>query len=141
MKHAYLFPLSLLSALAILGGVYFTQYYTPPSPIPSNSTDTPVNVSELPQGATTEAPLPATPEVTGHTLAEVAIHNSAQSCWTAIDGNVYDVTSWISRHPGGAQAILSLCGKDGSVAFNGQHGGQRRPASELAGFKIGVLKK
>jgi hypothetical protein len=25
------------------------------------------------------------------------------------------------------------------AAFNGQHGGQARPASELAGFKIGTL--
>jgi cytochrome b involved in lipid metabolism len=60
-------------------------------------------------------------------MAEVATHNTAQNCWTAIDGNVYNVTSWINQHPGGAQAIISLCGIDGSNAFNGQHGGQKRP--------------
>lgn len=75
----------------------------------------------------------------GYTLAEVAKHNNSSSCWTAINGSVYDVTSWIKQHPGGQQAILSLCGKDGSSAFNGQHGGQARPASELAGFRIGSL--
>ena len=53
---------------------------------------------------------------------------------------MYDVTSWISQHPGGEQAILGLCGIDSSDAFNGQHGGQRRPATELASFKIGILK-
>jgi hypothetical protein len=36
-------------------------------------------------------------------------------------------------------AILSLCGKDGTVAFNAQHGGQGRPETELASFKIGTL--
>ncbi len=79
--------------------------------------------------------------VTGTTyaMADVAAHNSGASCWTAINGGVYDVTSWIKQHPGGQQAILSLCGTDGSAAFNGQHGGQARPASELATFKIGTL--
>ena len=76
----------------------------------------------------------------GYTLAEVATHNSGASCWTAINGEVYDVTPFIDQHPGGSGAILSLCGIDGSEAFNNQHGGQRRPANELAGFKIGALK-
>lgn len=75
----------------------------------------------------------------GYTLADVATHNSAASCWTVINGKVYDVTSWITQHPGGQQAILSLCGKDGSAAFTEQHGTQSRPNSELATFLIGSL--
>lgn len=75
------------------------------------------------------------------TMAVVATHDTSSSCWTAINGSVYDVTSWISQHPGGSEAIISLCGIDGSSAFNDQHGGQRRPANELAGFKIGTLAK
>lgn len=75
------------------------------------------------------------------TSAEVATHNSRTSCYTSIRGNVYDVTSWIGEHPGGAQAILGLCGKDGTSTFEGKHGGQRRPENELAGFQIGVLVK
>lgn len=78
---------------------------------------------------------------TSYTLAEVAGHNSASSCWTAINGKVYDVTSWINQHPGGPDAILSLCGTDGSAVFNTQHGGQHRPASELAGFYIAGLSQ
>ncbi|MFA6536721.1 MAG: cytochrome b5-like heme/steroid binding domain-containing protein [Candidatus Paceibacterota bacterium] len=76
----------------------------------------------------------------GYTLAEVARHNSGASCWVAIAGGVYDVTSFIERHPGGSDAILSLCGVDGSSAFDNQHGGQSKPAEELVSFKIGVLK-
>jgi cytochrome b involved in lipid metabolism len=76
-----------------------------------------------------------------YTMATVASHKSPSDCWTTINGSVYNVTSWIKQHPGGAQAIISLCGIDGSVAFNGQHGGQARPASELASFKIGTLAK
>ena len=69
----------------------------------------------------------------------MAKHGTASSCWTAIDGNVYDVTGWITRHPGGQRPILGLCGKDGSSAFDNQHGGQSRPAAELKQFLIGTL--
>lgn len=76
---------------------------------------------------------------TTYTLAQVAGHKDATSCWTAINGGVYDLTSWINQHPGGPEAILSICGKDGSADFNAQHGGERRPEQELATFKIGTL--
>ncbi len=73
------------------------------------------------------------------TMADVASHNTKESCYTAIRGSVYDLTDWIYKHPGGAGAILRLCGKGGTDAFEGKHGGQTRPESELAGFKIGTL--
>jgi cytochrome b involved in lipid metabolism len=69
---------------------------------------------------------------------EVATHASREDCWSIINGNVYDLTSWIPKHPGGEQAILQLCGSDGSAKFGGQHGGAPKQAAILAGFKIGV---
>ena len=78
--------------------------------------------------------------LSSYTLADVAIHNYATSCWTAISGKVYNLTSWINQHPGGKQAIISLCGKDGTEAFNAQHGGQARPEQELKNFLVGTLK-
>ena len=73
-------------------------------------------------------------------MVQVQAANTASKCWSVISGKVYNLTSWISQHPGGSSAILGLCGKDGTAAFTGQHGGQARPASELAGFYIGNLK-
>lgn len=78
---------------------------------------------------------------TGFTLSDVENHNSSTNCWTAVYGNVYDVTSFISQHPGGSRAIISLCGTDGTSAFDDQHGGQRRANAELANYKIGTLLK
>jgi len=72
-------------------------------------------------------------------MAQVAAHNSASSCWTAINGKVYNLTAWIDQHPGGPEAILSLCGTDGTAAFEAQHGGQARPEAELANFYVGPL--
>jgi cytochrome b involved in lipid metabolism len=75
------------------------------------------------------------------TMAEVSSHNSRQSCYSTVNGGVYDLTNWIDAHPGGEGAILSICGKDGSSAFEDQHGGQRKPEKELASLKIGILSK
>jgi len=75
-----------------------------------------------------------------YTMTDVSLHNNESNCWTAINGFIYNVTSWIPQHPGGRDKIISLCGIDGSSAFNSQHGEQARPASELENFRIGVLK-
>lgn len=81
----------------------------------------------------------ASSAATSYTLADVATHGNASSCWSAINGKVYNLTSWINQHPGGPQRILSICGTDGSSAFNAQHGGQSNPANELTNFYIGTL--
>ncbi len=102
-----------------------------------------VGVVLIQRPSQTNIPTPITPEsqtTTTYTMADVITHKTPTNCWTTINGSVYNVTPWISQHPGGAEAIISLCGIDGTAAFSGQHGGQARPASELASFKIGTLK-
>lgn len=86
------------------------------------------------------APTPTEPSMKSYTMADISTHNNSSSCWTAINGNVYDVTSYISRHPGGERNILRICGADGSSLFEGQHGGDSRPESILSTFIIGILK-
>ncbi len=90
---------------------------------------------------TPTAGISTSPTSGGYTIADVSKHKDASSCWTAINANVYDLTSWINEHPGGANAILSICGIDGTQAFMNQHGGQGRPEQELATFKIGSLSQ
>jgi hypothetical protein len=41
---------------------------------------------------------------------EVAKHSTKESCWIVIDSQVYDVTQFLQRHPGGAAVILKLGG-------------------------------
>lgn len=75
---------------------------------------------------------PATAEssgvVSGITLEEVAKHASKDDCWMAIDGKVYDVTSFVAQHPGGDE-ILRGCGIDATAAFNGEQGGHSHSSS------------
>lgn len=47
----------------------------------------------------------------------VRAHGSAEDCWVVIDGNVYDLTSFSSSHPGGSQVIVSAAGGDCSREF------------------------
>ncbi len=78
-----------------------------------------------------------------YTVQEVAQHSSQQDCWVIVNGKVYDATQIIPTHPGGAQAIVPLCGKDGSVAFNTKNGkGSHSPkASEtLDSYFVGNFK-
>lgn len=75
-----------------------------------------------------------------YSLGDISTHKSATSCWSAINGGVYDLTDWVDNHPGGRMAILMICGKDGSALFNMQHGGSSRVGNILASFKIGNLK-
>ena len=95
-----------------------------------------------PTVAPTPTPTPtasATPA--GYTMDQVKASNSATKCWSVIDSKVYDLTTWIGSHPGGAGAITSLCGTDGTSAFKGQHGGSGQPNSRLAGYLLGPLAK
>lgn len=45
------------------------------------------------------------------TRAEIEKHTTQDDCWIVVDGKVYDATSVLSWHPGGAGAILSHAGK------------------------------
>jgi cytochrome b involved in lipid metabolism len=63
----------------------------------------------------------ATQNLPTYTLTDIAKHNSADSCWTVIKGNVYDLTEFITQHPGGERGILKTCGKDGTQDFLGAH--------------------
>jgi len=75
-----------------------------------------------------------------YTMSEVNTHKDSSSCWSVINGKVYDLTSWINEHPGGADKILGICGSDGSSAFNSQHSGQGEPADVLSSYYLGDLK-
>lgn len=70
--------------------------------------------------------------------AAVAAHHTPGDCWVIMEGNVYDVTTYLSSHPGGAAAIINYCGADLTTAFNQQ--GHSASARALFGqFFVGQL--
>jgi len=97
-----------------------------------------VKTSPTPTKSASPSPSPSSDQ-TQLTLSEVKKHDSGTSCWSVVSGNVYDLTNWINKHPGGATVIRAICGKDGTDAFEGQHAGQGRPASQLSIYFLGKL--
>ena len=111
-----------------------------PTPKPRPTVIATPTPTPTPTPVVTPTPTP-TPTVAGFTMTQVRANNSARSCWTVIDGVVYDLTKWISNHPGGSGAILFLCGTDGTNAFSAQHQNQARPAIRLDTYRLGPLNK
>lgn len=75
----------------------------------------------------------------GYTLEDVAKHNTNDECRSAINNNVYDLTHYISQHPGGSKRIESLCGQDSSAIYNTEHWNKYRPEQALQKLQIGTI--
>lgn len=79
------------------------------------------------------------------TPEEVAKHSSKDDCWAIISGNVYDLTSYINRHPGGSE-ILRACGIDATTLFSsrqtedGMSVGSGSPHSQYATEQLEKLQ-
>jgi len=72
-------------------------------------------------------------------LEEVAKHNKAEDCWTVWKGKVFDITSYVKKHPGGKK-ILAGAGKDCTKLYNKFH--PYVNALYLIGnLQVGVLRK
>lgn len=77
-----------------------------------------------------------------YSRADVAQHAKPDDCWTIVRGAVYDVTAWIPKHPAGQEstdAILRMCGADGTAAFEDQHITDANPRTVLDTYRIGYL--
>lgn len=79
----------------------------------------------------------------GYTPRQIAAHDGERDCWVVLHGQVYDVTQFIPRHPGG-RAILQACGRDGTRLFETRPMGSGRPHSSFAReeareYRIGAL--
>merc|ERR1740120_62869 len=57
----------------------------------------------------------------GIPMSEVAKHTTPKHCWVVVGGQVLNVTSFLSEHPGGELAILTFAGKDATEEFNMIH--------------------
>lgn len=78
-----------------------------------------------------------------YSKAEVAKHNTPDDAWMIISGKVYNVTKWITKHPGG-NVILQGIGKDATSLFNNKGGGSGHSTTAhkiLSKYYIGDLEK
>jgi len=64
-------------------------------------------------------------------MQQVSQHSAKNDCWLVLHNKVYDVTSYIASHPGGA-AIVQGCGKDATTLFETRPMGSGTPHSQNA---------
>lgn len=89
-----------------------TSVATPPAKV------IPVKTSPAPAPILPPAPVPTpTPSSITYTSAVVATHNAQSNCWVIIQNKIYDVTSFMTSHPGGISAIARNCGTDITTLF------------------------
>ncbi len=74
-----------------------------------------------------------------YTLEDIQKHNNPYDCWIKIDDSVFDVTPYLSFHPGGSEVILGTAGKDATTAFKEAHPWVAYEAI-LSSCKIGFIK-
>ena len=112
------------------------------TPTPKKSTSvTPSKsptVSQSPTPTKSASPT-ASSGLTKLTIEEVSKNDSVTSCWSIIYGNVFNLTKWITKHPGGAEKIRAICGKDGTNTFERQHTGDGGASNQLSAYFIGKL--
>ncbi|KAI9346862.1 cytochrome b5-like heme/steroid binding domain-containing protein, partial [Obelidium mucronatum] len=72
------------------------------------------------------------------TLDEVKKHKTAKDCWMIIHGKVYDVTAFLSEHPGGEEIMVEVAGTDATEAFD-DIGHSLDAKKQLAEYLVGTL--
>ena len=112
-----------------------TPVADPTQPVSSPASDP---VSDPSTGTTSTTTTSSAKKISRATVAQ---HASTSDCWSIVGKNVYDLTSYVSQHPGGSGAIAGICGANGTAAFKSQHMGSSKIASILAAYKIGKVKK
>jgi cytochrome b involved in lipid metabolism len=92
-----------------------------------------------------DRPRPATPaheterRIDRETLA---LHDSAEDCWMAIHGRVYDFTDYLPKHPTPPRVLIPYCGTDATEGWETKGIGRpHSPAAHamLQDYEIGVL--
>lgn len=124
--------LRLLVAICLLASWIIVGYIIIGSR--TKSTSAPVTTTSASEASATPTSTTTTTSAstttTSLTAAAVASHNSTSDCYLIINNKVYDVTSYLSQHPGGARTITPYCGKEATNAFDTKDQGQ--PHSAMA---------
>lgn len=55
------------------------------------------------------------------TWEELSQHNKRGDYWICIEGNVYDVSTYLAEHPGGDDILIKHAGKDATKGFNNEN--------------------
>ena len=67
---------------------------------------------------------------------ELAQHASEDSLWVVVNGNVYDLTPFYRKHPGGPDVVAEFAGKDATDRFE-EAGHVKANRIEMENYLVG----
>jgi cytochrome b involved in lipid metabolism len=85
--------------------------------IPAPSSSTALNPSATIDPPTDSSKCP----VQYYSLDTVTLHDTRDDCWYVLYGNVYDLTSYVDKHPGGARRVFNHCGSDATWPYQNEN--------------------
>lgn len=96
-----------------------------------------------PQSSAGPADAGVTTPPVGFTLEAVARHNTAGDCWMTIEGKVYDLTSYLPKHPTPAAVITPYCGTEATKGMRTKGYGNDHSQfawKSLSNYQVGDLQ-
>lgn len=142
MKNKIIYLVLAISIVLVLTGASCTVNQNINQQRNEITNNSPVNeITNQPVNQITNEPSAPTAPETTYTLLDVARHNLETDCWMIINDKVYNVTSYISVHPGGS-GLIKDCGQDATTVFNAKPAHQTEKAiRDLNNLIVGSLKK
>lgn len=77
-----------------------------------------------------------------YTLDELAGHDTLESCWMAVEGQVYDITDYVPMHPTPPDVLLPWCGREATEGMRTKgYGRDHSPAAwaMLEDYLVGTV--
>ncbi|XP_063412138.1 fatty acid desaturase 2-like isoform X2 [Mytilus trossulus] len=75
-----------------------------------------------------------------YTWDEIAKHDKREDRWMVIQGEVYNITNWARKHPGGTKVISHYSGQDATDAFTAFHNDVASVKKYLKPLHVGSVK-
>ncbi|KAL4216979.1 hypothetical protein ACF0H5_023436 [Mactra antiquata] len=73
--------------------------------------------------------------------SEIQKHTTKEDKWIVINGQVYDVTNWSYKHPGGSRLISHYAGQDATEAFGAFHNDEVQLKKYLKTLHVGSVER
>ncbi|VUC32649.1 unnamed protein product [Clonostachys rosea] len=73
------------------------------------------------QDATEDEESAVAKDLPKYTMEEITRHNTSTDLWVVIDNDVYDMTEFQHKHPGGYKVMRGVAGKDATKKFDKYH--------------------
>ncbi|KAK3082930.1 hypothetical protein FSP39_009282 [Pinctada imbricata] len=78
-------------------------------------------------------------QVQKFTREEISKHDRQGDKWIIIDGEVYNITHWARKHPGGSKVISHYAGQDATDAFTAFHNNKEDIRKYLKAIHVGSV--